>query len=70
MPTAAGGEVVVPTVRWDWLSDTTVVASVWPLARRDRPALEREVASLSDSLSQREEWEDAATEWVSTWRWS
>jgi hypothetical protein len=39
-----------------------VVASARPPARRDRPALEREVVSRSDSLLRREGWEDAATE--------
>jgi hypothetical protein len=62
MPAAASGEAVVPTVRWGWLSSITVVASVRPAARRNRPALEREVASLL----QREGWEEAATEWMST----
>jgi hypothetical protein len=52
MPATAGGEAVVPTVRWGWLSSSTIVASVWPPAHRDRPALEREVVSCSDSLSQ------------------
>jgi hypothetical protein len=66
MPAAVGGEAVVPEVRWSWLSSTTIVASVRPPACRDRPALEREVASLSDSLSRRERWEDAATDWMST----
>jgi hypothetical protein len=66
MPAAAGGGVVVPAVRWGWLSSTTVVASVWPPARCDRPALEREVVSPSVSLSRREGWEEAATEWMST----
>jgi hypothetical protein len=66
MPAATGGEAVVPAVRWGWLSSTTVVASVWPPAHRDRPALEREVVSRSDSLSRREGWEEAATEWTST----
>jgi hypothetical protein len=66
MPAAVGGEAVVPTVRWGWLSSTTIMASMRPLARRDHLALEREVASLSDSLSQREGWEEAATEWIST----
>jgi hypothetical protein len=35
---------------------------VWPPARRTHPALERKVASLS----RREGWEEAATEWMST----
>jgi hypothetical protein len=66
MPAAAGGEAVVPTVRWGWLSSTIVMASMRPPAHHDRPALEREVASLSDSLLRREGWEEAATEWMST----
>jgi hypothetical protein len=66
MPAAVGGEAVVPAVRWGWLSSTTVVASVRPPAHRDRPAMEREVVSLSDSLSRREGWEEATTEWSST----
>jgi hypothetical protein len=45
---------------------TTIVASAWPPARRDRPTLEHEVVSRSESLSQWEGWEDAATEWTST----
>jgi hypothetical protein len=48
-PTAAGGDVVIPVV--GWLSSTTVVVSVRPLGRHDRPALDREVVSHSDSLS-------------------
>jgi hypothetical protein len=44
----------------------TVVASVRPLAHRDSPTLQREVVSRSDSLSRREGWEEAATEWIST----
>jgi hypothetical protein len=55
---------------YPWLSSITVVASMQPHVRRDCPALEREVASLSDSLSpslsRREGWEEAATEWMST----
>jgi hypothetical protein len=39
-----------------------VVASARPPARRDCPALEREVVSRSDSLLRREGWEEAATE--------
>jgi hypothetical protein len=66
MPTAVGGEAVVPAIRWGWLSSTTVVASVWPATHRDRLALEWEVVSRSNSLSQREGWEQAATEWMST----
>jgi hypothetical protein len=50
-------------VGWGCLSSTTVVESVRPLSRRDRPALDREVVSRSDSLLRREE---AATEWTST----
>jgi hypothetical protein len=50
-PTAAGGEAVVIAVRWGWLSSMTVVASVWPLSRCDRPALDWEVVSRSDSFS-------------------
>jgi hypothetical protein len=53
-------------VRLGWLSSTTAVASTWPHARHDRPALEWEVTSLSHSLSRREGWEEAATEWMST----
>jgi hypothetical protein len=49
-PTAIGGEVVVPAVGWGWLSSTTVVVSVRPLGRRDRPTLNQEVISHSDSL--------------------
>jgi hypothetical protein len=48
-PTAAGGDAVIPAV--GWLSSTTVVVSVRPLGSRDRPALDREVVSRSDSLS-------------------
>jgi hypothetical protein len=48
-PTAASGDVIVPAV--GWLSSTAVVVSVQPLGRRDRPALDREVVSHSDSLS-------------------
>jgi hypothetical protein len=66
MPTAADGEAVVPTIRWGWLSSTTVMASVRPPAHHDCPTLEREVVSLSDSLSRREGWEEATTEWMST----
>jgi hypothetical protein len=66
MPTAAGEEAVVPTVCWGWLSNITIVASVRPPACRDHPTLEWEVASLLDSLSQREGWEEATTEWIST----
>jgi hypothetical protein len=66
MPTAVGGEAVIPAIRWGWLSSTTVVASVWPPTHRDRLALEWEVVSRSNSLSQREGWEQAATEWMST----
>jgi hypothetical protein len=61
-PTAAGGEAVVPAIGWGWLSSTIVVVSMWPLDRRDRPALDREVVSRSDSLSRRERGEDAVTE--------
>jgi hypothetical protein len=46
--TAASGDAVVPAV--GWLSSTTIVVSVRPLDRRDRPALDREVVSHSDSL--------------------
>jgi hypothetical protein len=53
-PTTGGGEAVVPAVGWDWLSSMTVVVSVQPLDRRDRPALDQEVFSRSDSLSRRE----------------
>jgi hypothetical protein len=66
MPTAGGGQAVIPAVCWGWLSSTTVVAFVRPPARRDRLTLEQEVSSLSDSLSRREGWEEAATEWMST----
>jgi hypothetical protein len=66
MPATVGGEVVVPAVRWGWLSSTTVVASVWPPSHHDRPALEQKVVSRSDSLSRHEGWEEAATEWMST----
>jgi hypothetical protein len=47
----AGGEAAVPAIRWSWLFSITVVASVRPPVHRDRPALDREVASHSDSLS-------------------
>jgi hypothetical protein len=53
-PTTASGEAVVPVVDWGWLSSTTVLMSVRPLSRRDRPALDREVVSRSDSLLRRE----------------
>jgi hypothetical protein len=68
MPATADGGVVIQVVRWGWLSSTTVVASVRPPARHDRPALEREVVSPPSpvSLSRREGWEEAATEWTST----
>jgi hypothetical protein len=49
-PTTAGGEAVIPAVGWGWLSSTTVVVSVRPLDRRDRPTLNQEVISHSDSL--------------------
>jgi hypothetical protein len=65
-PLLPGGEEVVLAVRWGWLSSTTVVASARPPAHRDRPALEREVASLLVSLLQREGWEEATTKWMST----
>jgi hypothetical protein len=45
MPATADGGVVIQVVRWGWLSNTTVVASVWPPTRHDRPALEQEVVS-------------------------
>jgi hypothetical protein len=44
----------------------TVVAFARPSARHDRLALEQEVVSCSDSLSQQEGWEEAAMEWRST----
>jgi hypothetical protein len=66
MLATAGGEAVVPAVHWGWLSNTTVVAFVRPPARRDHPSLEREVFSRSDSLSRREGWEEATTDWTST----
>jgi hypothetical protein len=44
----------------------TIVAYVWPLAHLDRLALEWEVVSPSVSLSRREGWEEAATEWTCT----
>jgi hypothetical protein len=58
MSAAASGEVVVPMVRWGWLYITTVVASVRPPTRHDRPP--------PVSLSRREGWEEAASEWMST----
>jgi hypothetical protein len=66
MPTVAGGGAVVPVVRSGWLSSTIVVVSAWPPAHHDRPALEREVVSRSDSLSRQEGWEEATMEWTST----
>jgi hypothetical protein len=66
MPAAVGAEAVVPMVRSGWLSSTTIVASVRPPVRHNHPALEREVVSRSDSLSWREGWEEATTEWMST----
>jgi hypothetical protein len=50
-PTIAGGEAVVPVIRWGWLSSMTVVASVWVVDYCDWPALEQEVVSYSDTLS-------------------
>jgi hypothetical protein len=66
MPAAVGAEAVVPMVRSGWLSSMTIVASVRPPVRHNHPALEREVVSRSDSLSWREGWEEATTEWMST----
>jgi hypothetical protein len=39
---------------------------MWLPAHRGCLALEREVVSRSDSLSRREGWEEATTEWMST----
>jgi hypothetical protein len=64
-PTATNGRAVVPMVHWGWLSRTTVVASMRPPTHCDRPTLEQEVVSPSVSLSRREGWEKAATEWTS-----
>jgi hypothetical protein len=66
MPATVDGEAVVLAVRWGCLSSMTVVPSVRPPAHRDRLALERELVSHSDSLSRREGWEEATTEWMST----
>jgi hypothetical protein len=50
-PAAASGEAVVPVVRWGLLSSTTVVASMQPLGHHDRPVLDWEVVSHTDSLT-------------------
>jgi hypothetical protein len=53
-PATTDGASMVPAVCWGWLSTMTVVATERPPVRLGRPALGREVAPLSTSLSWRE----------------
>jgi hypothetical protein len=50
-PTTGGGVQTVSAVRWCYLA---VMAIEWPPTRRDLPAQEREVTSLSVSFTRRE----------------
>jgi hypothetical protein len=49
--TTGGSVTTVLAESWRYGASTLVAAAVWPPARRDRPALEREVASPSVSCS-------------------